>query len=178
MQPNQNVEIGAKIHAAQVRARLFGSKPAVARLIAPGAAPPAESSARASAAMAMRPKDGSIPPRWRVVATHFNQHMIHYREWQKQAEEAFEENSACRRSMLQITTEVLEAFPGVTLREVKGSSRLRRILAPRQLAMHRIKSERPDLSYPAIGRFFGGRDHTTVLHAIRKIEDLIRGGRI
>ena len=32
--------------------------------------------------------------------------------------------------------------------------------------------ELTDLSYPAIARVFGGRDHTTVMHAVRKVEEL------
>ncbi|MDR3395829.1 MAG: chromosomal replication initiator protein DnaA [Parasulfuritortus sp.] len=52
------------------------------------------------------------------------------------------------------------------------SKKRTRILArPRQLAMHLAK-ELTDLSLPEIGQSFGGRDHTTVLHACRKIEEL------
>ncbi len=52
------------------------------------------------------------------------------------------------------------------------SKKRTRILArPRQLAMH-LSKELTDLSLPEIGQSFGGRDHTTVLHACRKIEEL------
>jgi hypothetical protein len=40
--------------------------------------------------------------------------------------------------------------------------------------MSRIYEERGDISLPEIGRFFGGRDHTTVLHAVRKLGQLNR----
>lgn len=46
------------------------------------------------------------------------------------------------------------------------------IARPRQIAMYLAK-DLTSLSYPAIGRSFGGRDHTTVMHAVKKIEQLI-----
>jgi chromosomal replication initiator protein len=48
------------------------------------------------------------------------------------------------------------------------------IVRPRQVAMYLAKMMTPR-SLPEIGRRFGGRDHTTVLHAVRKIEDQIGG---
>jgi chromosomal replication initiator protein len=42
----------------------------------------------------------------------------------------------------------------------------------RQIAMYVIR-ELTDLSYPAIAREFGGRDHTTVIHAVEKIRNLM-----
>ena len=50
-----------------------------------------------------------------------------------------------------------------------GKSRQRPLVTARQIAMYVVR-ERTDLSYPAIGRLFGGRDHTTVMHAVAKIE--------
>ena len=53
------------------------------------------------------------------------------------------------------------------------STRLTRtIVNPRQVAIYLAKMLTPR-SLPEIGRRFGGRDHTTVLHAVRKIEDLV-----
>lgn len=59
---------------------------------------------------------------------------------------------------------------GVTWKEITSGCRIRHIVAARQTAMYEVRTRRPDLSLPQIGRLFGGRDHTTVLHAIRKIE--------
>jgi len=73
------------------------------------------------------------------------------------------------KPMRQIALEVLENFPGVSLAEIRGSLRHSSIVEPRQLAMYEVQRQRPDLSYPAIGRFFH-KDHTTVLHAVRKIK--------
>jgi chromosomal replication initiator protein len=56
---------------------------------------------------------------------------------------------------------------GLTLDELLSPSRTPRITWPRQVAMY-LARELTDESLPAIGRQFGGRDHTTVLHAHRK----------
>ncbi|MGC6517353.1 MAG: chromosomal replication initiator protein DnaA [Candidatus Puniceispirillaceae bacterium] len=53
-----------------------------------------------------------------------------------------------------------------------SSRRAASIARPRQIAMYLAK-DLTSLSYPAIGRSFGGRDHTTVMHAVKKIEQLI-----
>ena len=53
-----------------------------------------------------------------------------------------------------------------------GKSRKRSIVRPRQLAMFLAK-DLTNKSYPEIGELFGGRDHTTVLHAYRKVTDLM-----
>lgn len=52
--------------------------------------------------------------------------------------------------------------------DIVGPSLARRITRARQAAMVRVHVERPDLSSPTVGRLFGNRDHTTVLHAWRK----------
>jgi chromosomal replication initiator protein len=56
--------------------------------------------------------------------------------------------------------------------ELKSLSRQRSILYPRQVAMYLCR-KLTDSSLPEIGRFFGGKNHTTVLHAIEKIEQEI-----
>lgn len=53
-----------------------------------------------------------------------------------------------------------------------GDERTRTITRPRQIAMYLCK-QHTTRSYPDIGRRFGGRDHTTVIHAVNKIESLI-----
>ncbi|MDI6025560.1 chromosomal replication initiator protein DnaA [Corticibacterium sp. UT-5YL-CI-8] len=59
----------------------------------------------------------------------------------------------------------------VSKTELLSNRRTRTIVKPRQVAMYLSKVMTPR-SLPEIGRRFGGRDHTTVLHAVRKIEDL------
>ena len=59
----------------------------------------------------------------------------------------------------------------VTRKELLGPSRLRRVLVPRQVAMH-LAHRYGNLSLPRIGAAFG-RDHATVLHACRRVEEAI-----
>ena len=54
---------------------------------------------------------------------------------------------------------------------MSSKRRARAIVRPRQVAMYLSKVLTPR-SYPEIGRKFGGRDHSTVIHAVRLIEDL------
>jgi chromosomal replication initiator protein len=65
---------------------------------------------------------------------------------------------------------------GVTLDELCGEKRSQSIVFPRQVAMY-LSRELTDASLPKIGRQFGGRDHTTVIHATTKIAGKIREDR-
>jgi chromosomal replication initiator protein len=65
---------------------------------------------------------------------------------------------------------------GFSVDEIKGASRRRPLVTSRQIAMY-VFRELTDLSYPAIAREFGGRDHTTVIHAVDKIGTLMRERR-
>lgn len=57
--------------------------------------------------------------------------------------------------------------------EFLSDRRAQKIVYPRQIAFYLGKTM-TQLSFPAIGRFYGGKDHTTVLHGVRKIEKLVR----
>ena len=61
----------------------------------------------------------------------------------------------------------------VTKADLLSSRRNASVVKPRQVAMFLAKHLTPR-SYPEIGRRFGGRDHTTVLHAVRKIDGLCK----
>ncbi len=63
-------------------------------------------------------------------------------------------------------------YYNVKLSELIGKSRKRSIVRPRQLAMYLAK-ELTDNSYPEIAEAFGGRDHTTVIHACKKVIELL-----
>jgi chromosomal replication initiator protein len=65
-------------------------------------------------------------------------------------------------------------YYGVTMDELLGDKRTRRIVGPRQVAMY-LSRELTEASLPAIGRAFGGRDHTTVMYAVQKIADQMAG---
>jgi chromosomal replication initiator protein len=60
----------------------------------------------------------------------------------------------------------------VRIPDLKGKSRLREIVLPRQVAMYLTK-ELTNLSLKSIGYHFGGRDHSTVIHAIQTVNDLM-----
>ena len=64
------------------------------------------------------------------------------------------------------------AYFGLTIDDLCGSSRSRVLVTARQIAMYLCR-ELTDLSLPKIGQAFGGRDHTTVMHANRKIRELM-----
>ena len=61
---------------------------------------------------------------------------------------------------------------GLSLDDLCGTSRSRVLVNARQIAMYLCR-ELTDLSLPKIGQTFGGRDHTTVMHADRKIRSLM-----
>jgi len=64
-------------------------------------------------------------------------------------------------------------YYNLRMAEILSARRARDIARPRQVAMY-LSKQMTSRSLPEIGRKFGGRDHTTVMHAVRKIEDLRR----
>jgi chromosomal replication initiator protein len=62
---------------------------------------------------------------------------------------------------------------GYSVDSLRGKSRQRPLVTARQMAMY-VFRDLTDLSYPAIARLFGGRDHTTVIHAVDKIQRLMK----
>jgi chromosomal replication initiator protein len=68
--------------------------------------------------------------------------------------------------------EIVCKYFGITEEEIKGKSRTRNIVLARQIAMYLCK-EYTELSLKAIGFHFGGRDHSTVIHAIQTISEQI-----
>ena len=75
----------------------------------------------------------------------------------------------------EIQKRVAEHF-NVKMAEMTSSRRARVVARPRQVAMYLAK-QLTSRSLPEIGRKFGGRDHTTVMHAVKKIEELVAGDR-
>ena len=69
------------------------------------------------------------------------------------------------RTIIGATAEVFN----FSVEQIIGGSRRRPLVDSRQIAMY-VTRNMTDLSYPEIGRAFGNRDHTTVIHAVRKIE--------
>ena len=67
----------------------------------------------------------------------------------------------------------MAGYLGFTVEALKGKSRQRPLVSARQIAMY-VFRDITDLSYPAIARLFGGRDHTTVIHAVDKTQRMMR----
>lgn len=76
----------------------------------------------------------------------------------------------------EIILEATSKMFNFSIEELKGKSRRRPLVTARQVAMYVIR-EMTELSYPAIAREFGGRDHTTVMHAVEKIGKLMKERR-
>lgn len=60
----------------------------------------------------------------------------------------------------------------IKISDIKSAKRLKAVVLPRQIAMY-ISRQLTSSSYPEIGDRFGGKDHSTIIHAIRKIEKLM-----
>ncbi len=69
--------------------------------------------------------------------------------------------------------EIVSDFYNVSPEDLLKQSRKKEYVNPRQIAMYIIRKEL-ETSLPSIGEFFGGRDHTTVIHAIDKIERVMK----
>jgi chromosomal replication initiator protein len=89
--------------------------------------------------------------------------------------DVFPQGEVAQVSIQRIQEAVSERF-GLSLSELCGDKRSQNIVYPRQGAMY-LSRELTDSSLPRIGREFGGRDHTTVIHATSKIARLIREDR-
>jgi chromosomal replication initiator protein len=76
------------------------------------------------------------------------------------------------RMILETTAEMF----GMSVDDLVGKSRSRPLVNARQICMY-VFRQMTDFSYPAIGREFGGRDHTTVIHAVEKISTLMQQKR-
>ncbi len=68
---------------------------------------------------------------------------------------------------------IVADYYGVTVDQIVGKDRHRGVMVPRQISMYLIKNELGD-SYEKIGMGFGGRNHTTVMHACSKTVDMLK----
>ena len=78
-----------------------------------------------------------------------------------------------RITIEEIQKRVAEHF-NIRMSDMHSARRARAVARPRQVAMYLAK-QLTSRSLPEIGRKFGGRDHTTVMHAVRKIDELREG---
>ena len=78
-------------------------------------------------------------------------------------------------TLREIQEQTCEAF-GVSIEQLLSSSKAAPVAWPRQVAMY-LARELTDQTLPAIGRAFGGRNHTTVLHACRRTAERMASDR-
>ena len=79
-----------------------------------------------------------------------------------------------RRIKIEDILRIVSRHYGVSRNDLLSPRRQRSVVRPRQIGMYLAK-QLTSRSLPEIGRRFGNRDHTTVLHAIRKISDELSG---
>lgn len=87
--------------------------------------------------------------------------------------------SGNRRRVITIPTiqKVVAQFYNLKIDDFKSRRRTRNVAFPRQIAMY-LSRELTEASLPSIGQEFGGRDHTTVIHACDKIKDCIKNDAV
>ncbi|MGM0501536.1 MAG: chromosomal replication initiator protein DnaA [Bacillota bacterium] len=81
-------------------------------------------------------------------------------------------NLANREITVNLIQKIVSDYYDITVEKMKSKRRTRAIAFPRQIAMY-LSRELTDLSLPQIGKRFGGRDHSTVIHAYDKIKNKI-----
>ena len=79
-------------------------------------------------------------------------------------------NSTVKIISIEMIQKAVADFFNISSTELKAKSRSRNILRPRQIAMY-LSRKLTNLSLPEIGKSFSGKDHTTVLHSYKKIEE-------
>ena len=108
----------------------------------------------------------------RIIAySSLTRHAINLDLAQGVLKDIFPERTLRPISIATIQQEV-SRFYGIPIPELLGAKRSQNIVYPRQIAMY-LSRELTDLSLPRIGAEFGGRDHTTVIHATAKIQKLL-----
>ncbi|MFO0843925.1 MAG: helix-turn-helix domain-containing protein [Gemmataceae bacterium] len=90
----------------------------------------------------------------------------------EEVREVFRDDAEARRPTLDRIAHRVGRFYQVDLDELRSQRRSREVLLPRQVGMYLARRLTP-LSLGQIGAYFGGRDHSTVLHACKKVEEAL-----
>ena len=107
-------------------------------------------------------------PEWMAKKTKFDFDVVLKARW------LFEQQAPCAAHLKRRCEEL-----GYDVSEITGLSRRRGVVEARHLIIWEIKRcLKPEISYPELGRLFGGRDHTTILHAVQKIDAMKETGEI
>lgn len=142
-----NIQFSAK-PITDVQAYLAESAARRNRLMRPAA--------RAPVAPVEVPKPVEVPARPRLYRAH-DAHIVAWQKWRASAGSPLKNYIVTRCEEL-----------GIPYETIISQRKTNDVAFARQMIMWEIKNiVKPETSYPAIGRMFGGRDHTTVIHAIR-----------
>ncbi|QAT38791.1 chromosomal replication initiator protein DnaA [Clostridium sp. JN-9] len=82
-------------------------------------------------------------------------------------------NSQNKQVTIELIQDVVSSYYNLKIDDFKSARRTRNVAFPRQIAMY-LSRKLTDMSLPKIGEEFGGRDHTTVIHAYEKISDCLK----
>lgn len=131
-----------------------------------------------------RPAKKAVPPKPKQIASlhylcqrdaHVTDYRLHLR--MKEAEEAANEERVKflrTNSFRAIAEDILSAEPEFKWADIIGKSRKVAVVRLRDAILFVAKREDENRSLPMLGRLCGGRDHTTVLHSIRKVDQAIK----
>lgn len=81
-------------------------------------------------------------------------------------------NRATKQVTIELIQEIVANYFNLKVEDFKSARRTKNITYPRQIAMY-LSRKLTDMSLPKIGEEFGGRDHTTVIHAYEKISEMV-----
>ncbi|MPM60574.1 Chromosomal replication initiator protein DnaA [bioreactor metagenome] len=82
-------------------------------------------------------------------------------------------NKNAKQITIELIQDIVSSYYGLKIDDFKSSRRTRNVAFPRQIAMY-LSRKLTDTSLPKIGEEFGGRDHTTVIHAYEKISQSLK----
>jgi chromosomal replication initiator protein len=82
-------------------------------------------------------------------------------------------SSQTKSITIDLIQDVVANYYNLSIQELKSQRRTRNVAYPRQIAMY-LSRKMTDMSLPKIGDEFGGRDHTTVIHAYEKISGALK----
>ena len=82
---------------------------------------------------------------------------------------SFANHKPLKKTSFEHIRQIVCEFYGVDFKDVQGERRQRELVKPRQVLMYLLKTEL-GMTFPTIGREIGGRDHTTAMHSVEKIE--------
>lgn len=164
-------EQAQKIHYAEVRRRLFGKPKRPASVV------------EETPAVEVAPMKAKQLPLWEYQPIQFDQHVIAFRHWQLAMQQIMRFSTTTnvhlnasdfiipepKKAVKDIVDEVLNEHPGWSWEDIKSKRRNRALVAVRHACMKEVHRQRPDLSFPQLGRIFN-RDHSSLLHAVGRLK--------